>query len=471
MTSSPKRQWDQNIDPAVSQDVARKKDVGIVDPTQFGKLFVYQYDIGDFAGSAPETISRHTFNDLDSITTEVDTQQSFEGWIRYQTSGLDIENVVSLKIALRVDKSQDRDYSFRVTLNPDSGGLEYSVDRNVSGVVNLANGCYCPTPIYDTTQNVGLRFFVRDLNDTDCHITTQINADGAGWVTVANIRDNSSALAGDRGDTPYEWDIRTETGHQYTSGQTLWADNLSFWNNPTSEDVPVPLIVFFRTDVDGQTTSVISTVEEYTLGAEELSVYRNGLNLLLTGSLGSPIDRFAETSNTSITLGVISTVSDLISMVNDPDLQVVTQQTGVTGTSLTVPNHLTGQNLMMLFRNGLLMSVFVVGGLIDRYNETTPTTVTLLEAAVASEVFRAEVYGTSLDFIEEFEGNTGLTLTTSNAIAAADEKLMVFRNGALLSEGTILGEAVDRYQVTGANEITFEVALTAGTRITVLRRA
>jgi hypothetical protein len=93
-----------------------------------------------------------------------------------------------------------------------------------------------------------------------------------------------------------------------------------------------------------------------------------------------------------------------------------------------------------------------------RYSENTSTELTLATAAIAADVFQVYNAGVAPDFRETLTGVTGTTLTIPNSetYTVGNEKLLVFRNGLLMYNSLVLGEAVSRYQEDSATQIELE---------------
>jgi len=79
--------------------------------------------------------------------------------------------------------------------------------------------------------------------------------------------------------------------------------------------IKLPTPVTARSDIDGETGIFISGVPTYTIGTDELLVYRNGVLMFNSGTLGSSFDRYSETSATSITLGATAVVGDVFTFI------------------------------------------------------------------------------------------------------------------------------------------------------------
>ena len=139
--------------------------------------------------------------------------------------------------------------------------------------------------------------------------------------------------------------------------------------------------------ITNQTGSTL-TVPSYTVGNDGLRVFRNGV-LMNASGLGDPIDKYAETSSTLITLTQAATSGEhfLISYLPIPNNR--TDIDGLTGTFISsVPTYNVGTGELLVYRNGILMfNTTSIGIPVDRYQETTATSITLASAALASDVF------------------------------------------------------------------------------------
>lgn len=277
-----------------------------------------------------------------------------------------------------------------------------------------------------------------------------------------------------------EWVTNTGDGTEFASIPSFFrgilreagSDSLS-WLPPS---IPPVVGDYFRDNPTNITISTIDTSEAYDLDTDELAVFRNGLRILETVSLGSPIDRFTETTATRITLGVLSAASDAYALIFDDE----SGQTGgfsvITsfgGTALTVPTYTLGTGELRIWRNGVLMvkstNIEGIGDAVDRYVENTTTSVTLEVAAVASDIFVAEVLNVAPVFSETQTTVAGSVVTTTNGVTSLDEKLIVYRNGLIMYEGSP-GGFVDRYTISGPNSISLSTAAVASDWFTIIKR-
>lgn len=230
--------------------------------------------------------------------------------------------------------------------------------------------------------------------------------------------------------------------------------------------VPQP---FFRNDLTGQNSTSVPVGAIYNSGTSKLNVFRNGLFMNLTTTVGDLVDRYTEPNNNSVSLALSAAPSEVFSFVNheDPDPNVVLI-TGISGTVITVPSYTTGNGELRVYRNGVLLSTDASAPTDLKYSETSATSITLDLAVGPSDVLSIYRSGTPPQFRESQTGNTGTTITLSNSFTNGDPKLLVFRNGVLLVESTTLGEPEDRYTQVGTNQISFGASLVSGDLIEII---
>ena len=135
-------------------------------------------------------------------------------------------------------------------------------------------------------------------------------------------------------------------------------------------------------------TGVTIALPTYTVGTGGLRVFRNGI-LMNDAGLGNPIDKYSETSSTLITLNQAATTSEHFLISYGPVPTSNSSLDGFTGTFISsVPTYNMGSDELLVYRNGVLMFNSLTLGLpVDRYTETSPTSITLSSTAVASDVF------------------------------------------------------------------------------------
>lgn len=157
---------------------------------------------------------------------------------------------------------------------------------------------------------------------------------------------------------------------------------------------PVDWVAFINMDetvTRSQVTGLVGTVlttPTYTLGGNNLRVFRNGM-LLNASGLGSSTDQYTETSTTSITLGTAAISGDVFTFyVMNLNPVFRSDQTGLSGTIVTVPAFVVGDKRLHVYRNGALMvRSNIVGAPNEQYQETNTTTITLGSAASPTEWF------------------------------------------------------------------------------------
>lgn len=216
----------------------------------------------------------------------------------------------------------------------------------------------------------------------------------------------------------------------------------------------------FLNYVTGQTTQTISTGGFYNLGTDKLEVWRNGVHMTNTLSAGDPVDRYQEATSNSILTDVAfpATATDVFTFKNwDVDSISSTLVTGQTGTVLTLPSYTVGNGGLRVYRNGILMNKSGLGLAVDRYTESSSTTITLASSASASDVFLV-VNRPAPTYRQDITGQTGSVLTIGNVYNLGAQELQVYRNGVLLFNSSSLGTTADRYQETTTTTITLAQA-------------
>lgn len=222
---------------------------------------------------------------------------------------------------------------------------------------------------------------------------------------------------------------------------------------------------FFVNYLTGQNGSSMPVGDIYNTGTDRLQVWRNGLAMDKTSSVGDLIERYTETNANSIALAQAANPDEIFTMVNhaapNPSVTLIT---GITGTVLTIPTYVIGNDALRIFRNGVLLSTNVGAPTDLHYTESSTTTVTLDLAAGVDDVFKVFKSGAVPQWRGAVTGVTGSTITApgSHTFTNGDPKLLVFRNGSLMFDSTVLGQPADRYQQSGTTQITLsEAAVTA----------
>jgi hypothetical protein len=208
--------------------------------------------------------------------------------------------------------------------------------------------------------------------------------------------------------------------------------------------------------ITGQNGSQVGVGSLYNSGTYKLGVFRNGLFMLNTTSVGDLIDRYQEPNNNSITLSQSASPTEVFTFVNREDpAPAVTLLTGVSGTTLTIPSYVVGSDRLMIYRNGVLLSTGATAPTDLKYTETSSTTVELDLPAGVSDVFTIYNAGVAHTWREASNGFTGtnLTIPGSQSYTTGDQKLLVFRNGVLMLNSLTLGTTADRYQELSTTQI------------------
>lgn len=227
---------------------------------------------------------------------------------------------------------------------------------------------------------------------------------------------------------------------------------------------------YFRNDITGVTTALVGVGGTYNLGTDKLDVYRNGVLMHESASIGLPVERYEEATSTQVLLGLAGVAAEVFTFVNQSDTPVYKNiLTGLTGTILTVPAYTQGNDSLRVWRNGILMNAATLGAAVDQYSETSPTSITLAQAAVASDIFVVE-NGPIPSFREDLTGLTGTLVTLSSSYTIGSDELLIYKNGVLMLNSTTLANPVDRYQETSSTTVTMEVALTATDVITAINK-
>lgn len=226
---------------------------------------------------------------------------------------------------------------------------------------------------------------------------------------------------------------------------------------------------YFYGHTDGRSGKSLPLPNRYAPNTDQLSIFRNGILSIKSYTLGSSDVRYEETSPTFITFEDLLVSDDVVSYLNTaltPKFRYYQQ--GVTGTVLTIPSYIVGNDGLKVWRNGVLMNTSSMGSTFDQYSETSTTQVTLAEPAVATDLFIFEDANTAPQFREDITGISGTVITLSNSYTVGDDRLLVFRNGKLLYKSTTIGDPIDRYLESGTSEITLEIAVDVTDWISVI---
>jgi hypothetical protein len=217
---------------------------------------------------------------------------------------------------------------------------------------------------------------------------------------------------------------------------------------------------WFVNYITGQNGTDIPVGHLYNMATGRLAVYRNGLASVNSLSVGSAIDQYQEATANSITLSQAANTSEVFQFVNwtTPNPSIV-YMTGQIGTTLTIPTYTIGNGTLQIYRNGVLLSTNGSAPADLKYTESTTTSVTLALAAQTSDVFEIYIAGTVPAWRIATTGITGTTVTIPTyTYTLGDNHLLVFRNGVLMVNSTVIGDITSQYQQASTNTITLQVA-------------
>ena len=222
--------------------------------------------------------------------------------------------------------------------------------------------------------------------------------------------------------------------------------------------------------LNGQVNNLVNTGNSYNLGTNRLQAFRNGVLMVNSTSVGNAIDRFQESTDTTVLVESSPIASEVFCFINVEESPTGFMTiTGQSSTVISVPSYVPGNDGLEVYRNGVLMNTQGQGNPVDRYTESSPTTISLDLQAETNDVFVVYVRSAP-EFREEINNQTGTSITLSNSYNVGTQELLVFRNGILMFNSVTLGNAVDRYQESSSTTIELEQAAVATDRFTFLVR-
>jgi hypothetical protein len=222
----------------------------------------------------------------------------------------------------------------------------------------------------------------------------------------------------------------------------------------------IPAAPFWRLAQDGITGTAVSLLPNvYNLGSGKLNVWRNGVHLINSGSVGSNVDRYLEAGSSSISLGLSAVSTDVIESINYSDIpNWRTIISTFTGSVLSVPAYIQGVDRIAIYRNGILMNDQGLGSATDQYTEASISTINLASASTVVDVFDIAFLGSAPIFRNFVTSVTGTVINTGTPYTVGNGKLMVFKNGVLMTNSLVLGTSAQQYQETGPSQVTLQVA-------------
>jgi hypothetical protein len=222
----------------------------------------------------------------------------------------------------------------------------------------------------------------------------------------------------------------------------------------------VPAAPFWRLAQDSISGTAVSFLPNvYNLGTDKLSVWRNGVHIINSASIGSNVDRYLESGSSSISLGLSVVATDVIEAINYSDTpNWRTLISTFTGSILSVPSYVMGADRIAIYRNGILMNDQGLGSSTDQYTEASISTLNLVSASTIVDVFDITFFGSSPIFRNFVTGVTGTVINTGTPYTVGNSKLLVFKNGVLMTNSLSIGTAAQQYQESGPSQVTLQVA-------------
>jgi hypothetical protein len=214
---------------------------------------------------------------------------------------------------------------------------------------------------------------------------------------------------------------------------------------------------FFRWDANGISGRTITPPQTYAIGTNKTALFRNGLLMLKSLVLGNVADRYEETTSRMLSVVERLISTDVITVLNRDENIARRDVDGVSGTLISGLDSYSDDRLVA-YRNGLVMTKSIDANIpsLQRYAETSATSITLTESADIDEVFSFEVL-TNNPVVEEHVNFTGFTITLGDDYEIGANRLFLYRNGKLMTKGTSLGDPVDQYSESTANTLTLQV--------------
>jgi hypothetical protein len=185
-------------------------------------------------------------------------------------------------------------------------------------------------------------------------------------------------------------------------------------------------------------------------------MFKNGVYLANTRSLGDRVEQFEEGNPSFAILGTVGEPSDLITAYNMQSPPVFRFYQEVSGTVATIPTYVNGDGNLVVFKNGLLMNIGI-GDINSTYTESSTTSVTF-DAPVDFDDLLSFEYFPSLSWRESQIIASGTAVNFLNPYTIGDGRLMIFRNGLLMVNSLTLGTPIERYSETSVSGITLEQA-------------
>jgi hypothetical protein len=300
-------------------------------------------------------------------------------------------------------------------------------------------------------DNVEVEANVGDLNITG--ISTSVTKDGSGQVTIdiAGEANQIQMVGVGNGEI-----LKEKSGVDFFLRKIRAGAGIAVSIDNETDDIVISMAnsPYFLEYVTNQTGLVVSTGQPYDMSTRRLHVFRNGLHLLQSATVGDFVDRYVEDSEFAIRVFEESANDDVWQFLNRDRPPVWVRAIGsVSGNTITVPPYVLGADRVCVFRNGVFMNRGAYGSPVDRFSEIDSTTIGLEEPATPDETFIIEFQARTPTSVEVQQGVVGNTLTLANPIQVGTKRLLLFKNGILMLDSTTLGDVSDRYQEINATTI------------------
>lgn len=404
------------------------------------------------AGTAGSGLTRKYKEIADGIKTEFTVTDPYFTWVNSDAAH-DIDVFLN---GVRQDQGAGNDYvktsnnSIEFTFTPAVNAKICIISRPTAGGSGSGN-------LISENDGVLLTNDTLKYNFTGSLVTAsetspgeiEVNIDGGGEVNTASNEGTGAEI--------FLSKVGQNLGFRNIIGAAGITVTLDANNNIV---IGLASSVFFHLTEDGFSGISITVPSLYDPTTDKLNVYRNGLRMIVSNSMGIASQRYLESSPTTLTLFENAETDDVFSFVNVLNPPTFTQNiTGQTGTVITINNYALGSGRLRVWRNGALMNTAGVGSIASRYTETSTTSITLQQAATASEVFVVEYAALAFNFIEYVTNVAGTTVNlVSNTYTLGTDKLLVYRNGVKINNSSdlTLGNLESRYQESTNSSITLE---------------
>jgi len=214
---------------------------------------------------------------------------------------------------------------------------------------------------------------------------------------------------------------------------------------------------------------IISTAKPYTMGTDQLGVYKNGVCLVNSTTIGEADDRYQEATPMTVYPESASLLTDVWGFLHKNIAPIYKSiQDGLSTSVITVPSYTMSVDRLLVFRDGYLLNKSSYGVGNEYFSETSETSITLGAVAVASEYYIFEYLAEAPTWSEDITGVTGGTLTFSGSYTLGTDRLLLYKNGKLMYDSTTVGTAAERYQQNNPTSVTLGAAAIASDIFTAI---